>query len=1304
VGSGGSLTLENLTLQGGYVGGPGAAAEGGGIFSSGTLNLSGVTVKSNAAVGSNGINASKGDGGMGANAYGGGLYVAGGSVTLNNDILSSNSALGGNGGRGGPGGNNHVAAGNGGAGGAAAGGGLCVAGGSFSLSNDTFTGNRVIGGLGGGAGNGTELGTGGNGGADGAGTGGGLYVATAGSLTLSNDTFSSNEAAAGSSGGFGGSAEFGGKGGNGALGAGGGLYVATAGSLTLSNDTLSNNYVAGGSGGRGGKGFSSASVPAGGSGGAGAGGYGGGLYVGNGSLSLANDTIAGNRVLGGFGGPGGNGGKGGAPIYSGETRPGGPGGAGGAGGAAAGGGLYVQQGNISLLNDTLSGDFVQGGGGGSGGNGGNGGSKLALDIYRGGPGGAGGAGGAAAGGGLYVQQGNISLLNDTLSQNSAQGSSGGSGGRGGSGATNLFAQASGGSGGAGGAGGNAQGGGVYVPASNVTYTLANTLIAENTLVTGSGGAGGRGGAGDPTGRNAAKGSGGIATGPDVSGTVTSSDHDLIGVSDGSSGFNIGHGDLMGTIANPLNPLLGPLAYNGGPTQTMALLPGSPAIDHGDNHAPGQPTIDQRYFARRVNGGISDTVDIGAYEFGSQPGMFTIGSELFIIGDQSGYPTNDSATVGVNSSGGVYSVLNGVTDSFNPGQITSIFIALVGGNNTISILGTPSGVTTDDVGGGIGGGSDTVTLGNGTTQNILGAVNIEGTAPLTNTIVLNDASDTQLRTVTVSNMLNGANPADYEGNADIWGQVSGLAPANINFEYEDTASVTIDGSNAGSTYNIQATGVATTVNGGSGNDTFNLGSGNSLGGLQGPLTIRGGGGTNIFNANDSNSATGQSYTLSYNQLTGSDFAPITYAYASLHALNVTGSGNDTLTVLTPVAVAATTFNGGSGTNTLVGPNASSLTTWTISGANSGKVDGVNFSNFQNLVGGTSSDAFDFTTSTASLSGTLNGGGGTNNNNTLSYATLGSSYRVNVTLSSNTAGTATSIGGGFSNINYLVGSIDTANTLQGPNSTNDWIITGNNAGDINTGPIRPFVFTAMPNLVGGTGVDTFRMHSTSSAVLSINGGGAPAGQGDWLKYSELPSTSTVTVNLATGSATNVKGGAAGSVTNIQNVLGSATGTNILTGDAQGNILIGGSGLNTIVGGSGNSLLIGGSGHGSITGGSGQDILIAGVTTYSPLSTAGVDSLMAILAELQSADSFAQKVYDLIHGTDSGDPNGHGSDKNGSNKLTWGGTVRASTGAFTLKGDTSSSSKPDWFFSNSPSTVADFNDDGVQDEHNNNAIGVF
>jgi CSLREA domain-containing protein len=68
-----------------------------------------------------------------------------------------------------------------------------------------------------------------------------------------------------------------------------------------------------------------------------------------------------------------------------------------------------------------------------------------------------------------------------------------------------------------------------------------------------------------------------------------------------------------------DPLLGPLAYNGGPTPTHALLPGSPAIDAGAlagcTYDTGFPlTTDQRGFHRPVKGSTSVRCDIGAYEF------------------------------------------------------------------------------------------------------------------------------------------------------------------------------------------------------------------------------------------------------------------------------------------------------------------------------------------------------------------------------------------------------------------------------------------------------------------------------------------------------------------------------------------------------------------------------------------------------------------------------------------------------------------------------------------------------------------
>ena len=66
---------------------------------------------------------------------------------------------------------------------------------------------------------------------------------------------------------------------------------------------------------------------------------------------------------------------------------------------------------------------------------------------------------------------------------------------------------------------------------------------------------------------------------------------------------------MGSAASPIDPLLAPLGDYGGPTQTMALLPGSPAIHAGSANIPGVtiPTTDQRGESR--TGGV----DIGAFE-------------------------------------------------------------------------------------------------------------------------------------------------------------------------------------------------------------------------------------------------------------------------------------------------------------------------------------------------------------------------------------------------------------------------------------------------------------------------------------------------------------------------------------------------------------------------------------------------------------------------------------------------------------------------------------------------------------------
>lgn len=67
-------------------------------------------------------------------------------------------------------------------------------------------------------------------------------------------------------------------------------------------------------------------------------------------------------------------------------------------------------------------------------------------------------------------------------------------------------------------------------------------------------------------------------------------------------------DLVGTLASPLEPLLGPLQNNGGLTPTHALRPGSPALDATTSQGASE---DQRGVTRPFGSGF----DIGAFEAG-----------------------------------------------------------------------------------------------------------------------------------------------------------------------------------------------------------------------------------------------------------------------------------------------------------------------------------------------------------------------------------------------------------------------------------------------------------------------------------------------------------------------------------------------------------------------------------------------------------------------------------------------------------------------------------------------------------------
>jgi hypothetical protein len=139
------------------------------------------------------------------------------------------------------------------------------------------------------------------------------------------------------------------------------------------------------------------------------------------------------------------------------------------------------------------------------------------------------------------------------------------------------------------------GGGIW---NSGSLTLTSSTLSGNSVSGSQGGGGIYRFSGTVTTRNSIIAGNMAPTAPDLSGSLGSLGYNLIGNTQGGSGFD--PTDLLN-----IDPLLGPLQDNGGPTQTMALLPGSPALNAGDPSQLGTP--DQRGVVRA--GGVN----IGAYQ-------------------------------------------------------------------------------------------------------------------------------------------------------------------------------------------------------------------------------------------------------------------------------------------------------------------------------------------------------------------------------------------------------------------------------------------------------------------------------------------------------------------------------------------------------------------------------------------------------------------------------------------------------------------------------------------------------------------
>ena len=371
----------------------------------------------------------------------------------------------------------------------------------------------------------------------------------------------------------------GGDGGPGKPGQGGAIYSTADGAVFLTNCIFSANSAVGGSGGTGGAGGTGELRGGDGGQGGAAGAANGGAVFNAGTLIAINCTFGTNSVAGGDGGAGGASGSGTTGIGAAAVGD-------GADGGAAGGGAIYNTGTVRVTGSTFYNNTITGGAGAVGGSDG------------GGEGRAGAAGGAAAGG-AFVNTGTATLINCTVYLNQVTGGTAGDGGGG-----DWI-------GGRGGDGGDARGGGFL---NLGTAGITNCTFAANTLIVGTAGAGG---AAVAEGRPGHAGNLGGADVEADNAPLTLRNCILAGTTNLANAYGsvVDGGHNLSSDATPplsapgLNnqdPKLGTFGSNGGPTQTLPLAPGSPAVGLAAPE-PGV-TTDQRGVTRPA-----DKPDAGAYE-------------------------------------------------------------------------------------------------------------------------------------------------------------------------------------------------------------------------------------------------------------------------------------------------------------------------------------------------------------------------------------------------------------------------------------------------------------------------------------------------------------------------------------------------------------------------------------------------------------------------------------------------------------------------------------------------------------------
>jgi Ca2+-binding RTX toxin-like protein len=569
----------------------------------------------------------------------------------------------------------------------------------------------------------------------------------------------------------------------------------------------------------------------------------------------------------------------------------------------------------------------------------------------------------------------------------------------------------------------------------------------------------------------------------------------------------------------------------------------------------------------------------------------------------------------------------------------------GGNDTIT-----GGAGADYLAGGSG--NDTYVISSGfgnatvyeTTSSGTDTIHLTGLDPnhirmwtdTSGNLHLQDSSDTS-HNITVTAGITGS--GNYEstvgqyveqitfdsGYATTWSLTGGLTLTGT------TSAESLYGTANGDT--ITGMGGNDFIYGNGGNDTIAGGAANDY--------LDGGTGTDTLTYAAASAAITISLALATAQVTGGAGTDTISNFENLtgSAFNDTLTGDGNANVIEGLA-GNDTMNGGAGTDTLTYVDATAGISISLALATAQVTGGAGtdtISNFENLTGSAFNDTLTGDGNANVIDGgagndtiqggagndTLTGGAGTD---TATYAAASAAVTVNLaTLTAqNTVGAGTDTISGFENLtgsafNDTLTGDGNANVIEGlaGNDTmnggagtdtltyidataavtvNLATVTAQNTVGAGTDTISNF-----ENLTGSAFNDTLTGDGNANVIEGLAGNDTMNGAAGTDTLTYVDATSAITISLALATAQVTGGAGTDTISNFENLTGSAF-NDTLTGDGNANVIDGGAGNDTIEGGAGNDTLTGGAGTDTLTYATATAAVTVNLATATAQNTVG------------------------------------------------------------------------------------------------------